>query len=158
MFEATRQSKKKALKHHETTYNRDNPYVTTYSSTNINSNYNNENDYDNWGETDLFSSSMEYGDGPYPLDPLNIRHRKRKNVKLSLNRKNKCYNRTCGVLFSLIIICTLGMQAICLFYLISMGEAIKSLKLDGINVTNAEIYINKTEALIDYACSNIIKC
>ena len=97
----------------------------------------------------------EYLFNETPADPLNILNR------INANKKKKKY-RKCPKLYQIIIyvmiISTLILQCACLFYLVSITNAVKELNLTRVNVTEAQIYIKKLETIIDYACGQFVTC
>lgn len=60
------------------------------------------------------------------------------------------------IIFFIIIMILL--QSLSLIYLILISKAAQNLNLYNLNVSNANMYINKTESIIDYVCDNYINC
>ena len=50
------------------------------------------------------------------------------------------------------------LQSLTLVYLVLISNAAHNLNLYNLNVSNANMYINKTEMIIDFICNNYIKC
>lgn len=76
---------------------------------------------------------------------------KANNIKLSTTNGMKI-----TIIFFIIIMVLL--QSLSLIYLILISKAAQNLNLYNLNVSNANMYINKTESIINYVCDKYIKC
>ena len=75
------------------------------------------------------------------------------------NSKSGCFNPKCfkiSIFFLITIL--ISLQTVTLVYLIVLGNLAEKLELNTPNISNANLYINKTELIIDYICKNYIKC
>ncbi len=78
---------------------------------------------------------------------------------VSLINKNNSHTNICSVKFFIIytfLFIILVLQSITLNYFIMIGNILE--KFDDVNVNEINNYINKTRTIIDYVCSNLIKC
>ena len=73
----------------------------------------------------------------------------KKNIKSNICNLN--------IIFIYIFLFTiLVLQAITLNYFIMIGNLLE--KFNNVNINEINIYIDKTKTIIDYVCSNLIKC
>ena len=77
----------------------------------------------------------------------------------SLIDKKNIKSKICNlnIIFIYIFLFTiLVLQAITLNYFIMIGNILE--KFNNVNINEINIYIDKTKTIIDYVCSNLIKC
>ena len=75
------------------------------------------------------------------------------------NSKSGCFNpKYFKISIFFLITILISLQTVTLVYLIVLGNLAEKLELNTLNISNANLYINKTELIIDYICKNYIKC
>ena len=77
-----------------------------------------------------------------------------KPFKPKLFCSHKCTKISAIIVFTILIV----LQSLCLIYLVTISNTAQKLNLYNLNTTNVNMYINKTEKIIDYICDNYIKC
>ena len=60
------------------------------------------------------------------------------------------------ILFYLLVVSILVLQGIMFYYFLEFGTFLD--KLNKINVSEVDDYINKTKVIVDYVCNNLIEC
>ena len=83
----------------------------------------------------------------YDYDPL----QPAKNLKN--NKKWYIFNI---ILLHLLVISILVMQGIMFYYFLKVGNFVS--KINDVNVSDVNDYINKTKVIVDYVCTNLINC
>lgn len=92
-----------------------------------------------------------------PLDPLNIRNRVNK-LRNSSNKQKHQKLYWWYVINTIIILLILGCNIVGLIYLSTIAQSLEKFHLQDINTTDAKEYLNKTKTIINYICTNVIKC